>query len=138
VRSSDHELMWQQLLAKPARNAAPLQVQLRTALVNAILDGRLPVGLRLPSGRELAQLAGVSRNTAVLVYDRLVADGYLDARPRDGYFVCGAIERAQVTRVSSIGRPDGAAFAIRSCSASSIRSCFRCLTGASAAGRRWK
>src|SRR3981189_1650999 len=53
VRSSDHELMWQQLLAKPVRNAAPLQVQLRTALVNAILDGRLPVGLRLPSGREL-------------------------------------------------------------------------------------
>ncbi|KLU25184.1 GntR family transcriptional regulator [Caballeronia mineralivorans PML1(12)] len=106
MRSSDHELMWQQLLAKPAHNAAPLQVQLRTALVNAILDGRLPVGLRLPSGRELAQLAGVSRNTAVLVYDRLVADGYLDARPRDGYFVCGAIERAQVARVSTQGLPE--------------------------------
>lgn len=106
MRLSEHELMWRQLLPAPTRNAAPLQVQLRTALVNAILDGRLPVGLRLPSGRELAQLVGVSRNTAVLVYDRLVSDGYLDARPRDGYYVCGAIERAGVARVHAQGLLD--------------------------------
>lgn len=106
MRLSEHELMWRQLLPTPARDATPLQVQLRTSLVNAILDGRLPVGLRLPSGRELAQLVGVSRNTAVLVYDRLVSDGYLDARPRDGYYVCGAIERAGVVRVNTHGLLD--------------------------------
>lgn len=103
VGLNEHELMWRQLLPLPERHAGLLQVQLRTALVNAILDGRLPVGLRLPSGRELAQLVGVSRNTAVLVYDRLVSDGFLDARPRDGYYVCGAIERAQVARVGGHG-----------------------------------
>lgn len=112
MRSTEHELMWRQLLPIPERSAAPLQVQLRTALVNAVLDGRLPEGLRLPSGRELATLTGVSRNTAVLVYDRLVSDGYLEARPRDGYYVCGAIGRADVTPVAARpapGMPDWSA-----------------------------
>ncbi len=105
MRYTEHELMWQQLLPPPARGTAPLQVQLRTGLVNAILDGRLSTGLRLPSGRELATLVGVSRNTAVLVYERLVADGYLEARPRDGYYVCGAISRADVAQVAGSTAP---------------------------------
>src|SRR5471030_2873190 len=98
--------MWRQLLPKPDRSAAPLQVQLRTALVNAVLDGRLPEGLRLPSGREMAILTGVSRNTAVLVYDRLVADGYLVARPRDGYYVCGVIGGAEIAPVAANRAPN--------------------------------
>ncbi|MHB1669821.1 MocR-like pyridoxine biosynthesis transcription factor PdxR [Thiomonas sp.] len=105
MSSSEHELMWLQLLQTPARGAVPLQLQLRTALVNAILDGRLQAGLCLPSGRELAALVDVSRNTVVLVYDRLVADGYLEARPRDGYYVCGSIARANVTRVNASAAP---------------------------------
>lgn len=106
MRTTEHELMWRQLLPKPERSAAPLQVQLRTALVNAVLDGRLPEGLRLPSGREMATLTGVSRNTAVLVYDRLVSDGYLEARPRDGYYVCGAIGRADLTPIAANSAPN--------------------------------
>ncbi len=101
MRNGEHELMWRQLLAAPAPEGALLQVQLRTALVGAMLDGRLPPGLRLPSGRELAVLAGVSRNTVVLVYERLVSDGYLEARPRDGFYVCDAIDRADVARVGA-------------------------------------
>jgi GntR family transcriptional regulator/MocR family aminotransferase len=104
--------VWGRLWRPPRlheRGGAPLQVQLRTALVNAMLDGRLPVGLRLPSGRELAHLAQVSRNTAVLVYERLVADGYLEARQRAGYFVGDGVERAAVHRIpaqDTLGRHD--------------------------------
>lgn len=108
MRQGEYDLMWRQLL--PARlherDGSPLQVQLRTALVGAILDGRLPVGLRVPSGRELAQLASVSRNTVVLVYERLVADGFLEARPRDGYFVSDGIERLQVRNVPAYEAPE--------------------------------
>ena len=104
MRPTDHELFWQQLLPRLDRDSMPLQLQLRTALVNAILDGRLPVGLRLPSGREVANLVSVSRNTAVLVYDRLVSDGYLDVRPRDGYYVCGSIAAADVRPIEAEGQ----------------------------------
>ncbi|MDZ3991892.1 PLP-dependent aminotransferase family protein [Pseudomonas sp. Teo4] len=92
MRNSRHDLMWKQLLPETRRNDDPLQVQLSTAFVNAILDGRLLAGSRLPSGRDLARLTGVSRNTAVLAYERLVAEGYVEARPRDGFFVYSAIK----------------------------------------------
>ena len=98
MRSSQHDLMWRQLLPKVRKHDEPLQVQLCTAFVTAMLDGRLPGGTRLPSSRELAMLTGVSRNTAVLVYERLVAEGYVDSRPRDGFFVGAAITPTQGTR----------------------------------------
>lgn len=92
MRNSRLDLMWKQLLPATRQHDDPLQVQLGTAFVNAILDGRLLAGSRLPSGRDLARLTGVSRKTAVLAYERLVAEGYVEARPRDGFFVCSAIK----------------------------------------------
>ncbi|WP_202978026.1 PLP-dependent aminotransferase family protein [Pseudomonas nabeulensis] len=97
-RTGKHDLMWRQLLPKARRNDEPLQVQLCVAFVTAILDGRLPAGTRLPSGRDLAQLTGVSRNTAVLVYERLSAEGYIESRLRDGFFVCSDISPTQATQ----------------------------------------
>jgi GntR family transcriptional regulator / MocR family aminotransferase len=46
----------------------------------AVLERRLRPGDRLPSSRELAARLGVSRNTVVVAYDRLVAEGFLAAR----------------------------------------------------------
>lgn len=78
--------------------AGGIQNQIREALVSAILEGRLPAGMRLPSSRRLATDLKVSRNTVVLVYESLAADGYLSARQRSGYFVNDDIqvERAHV------------------------------------------
>lgn len=44
-------------------------------------------GMRLPSIRALAQQRGVSPFTVVEAYDRLVADGYLEARKGSGFYV---------------------------------------------------
>ncbi|MFI6324726.1 PLP-dependent aminotransferase family protein [Nonomuraea sp. NPDC050556] len=57
-------------------------------LRDAILDGRLRNGERLPPTRELAQRLDVSRNTVAVAYDRLVADGFLEGRAGAGTFVC--------------------------------------------------
>lgn len=64
-----------------------LQLQLRRWLVDAIARGVLRPGRRLPSSRGLARRAGVSRNTVVLAYSALLAEGYLVARDRSGIFV---------------------------------------------------
>ncbi|MBA2695326.1 MAG: PLP-dependent aminotransferase family protein [Actinobacteria bacterium] len=42
-----------------------------------VLDGRLPVGERLPSERDLAAALGVSRNTVGAAYDMLREEGYV-------------------------------------------------------------
>ena len=58
-----------------------------SALLDAVLDGRLRPGDRLPPSRELARQLGVARGTVGTAYDRLVAEGFLEARVGAGTFV---------------------------------------------------
>ncbi len=63
---------------------APLYRQLYDALREAILDGRLHPGARLPSSRTLAGDLGVGRNTVLTAYDQLTAEGYLEGQVGTG------------------------------------------------------
>jgi GntR family transcriptional regulator/MocR family aminotransferase len=65
-----------------ARNA-----QLALALSQAIRDGRLPAGARLPPTRDAARQLGLGRNTVVDAYAALTAEGLLESRGRLGTFV---------------------------------------------------
>jgi len=62
------------------RAGVPLQTQLYRGLREAILQGRLASGLRLPATRVLARELDVARNTVVAVFEQLVDEGYLVAR----------------------------------------------------------
>ncbi len=65
-----------------------LSVRIYRQLRDAVLDGRLRAGERLPPTRELARRLAVSRNTVAVAYDRLTADGFLDGRVGAGTYVC--------------------------------------------------
>src|SRR6266571_2003596 len=54
-----------------------LRSQLEDGLRDAIRTGRLHVGVRLPSSRELARELGVSRGLVQECYEQLQAEGYL-------------------------------------------------------------
>ncbi len=83
-----------------------LQSQIREALVAAILDGHLPAGSALPSGRRLARQLDVARNTVVLAYQQLVDEGYLVARERSGYYVNEDIIKGRAHSPPTPPRPD--------------------------------
>ncbi len=69
---------------KGARDgAATLYRQLRTA----ILEGRLVAGSKLPPTRQASVHFGLSRNTAIEVYERLLHEGLAVARQGSGTFV---------------------------------------------------
>ena len=53
-----------------------------------IRSGNLLTGEKLPSSRYLAESLQVSRTTVDMAYGQLVSEGYLEARPHRGYFVC--------------------------------------------------
>lgn len=53
-----------------------------------IASGELHEGARLPSKRSLAEHLGVSVVTVEGAYRQLVVEGYVESRPRSGYFVC--------------------------------------------------
>jgi len=66
------------------KSEAPLYRQLYDQLRHAILDGRLPTGVRLPSSRTLAKELSVGRNTIVAAFEQLLVEGYLEARTGAG------------------------------------------------------
>jgi GntR family transcriptional regulator/MocR family aminotransferase len=86
-----------ELLASEGR-----RVGLERALRDAVRDGRLPPGARLPATRRLATELGISRGTAKAAYDQLVAEGYLTARQGSG------------TSVASLPATDAAAPSVAS------------------------
>jgi GntR family transcriptional regulator / MocR family aminotransferase len=68
------------LLALDRGRAEPLRSQLEGQLRDAIRSGRLRVGERLPSSRELASTLGLSRGLVQDCYGQLQAEGYLSTR----------------------------------------------------------
>ena len=68
-------------------NGGEKTVRVYRALRAAIVDGRLPVGHRLPATRALAADLGVARNSVATAYERLVAEGYLVSRVGAGTYV---------------------------------------------------
>ncbi|CAM4029092.1 Histidinol-phosphate aminotransferase [Bordetella tumbae] len=70
----------------PPQDGNTLQRQLLRRLKASILDGRLPAGSRLPASRALAEQLGISRNTVLLAYSQLTAEGYVRA-DRQGTWV---------------------------------------------------
>jgi len=67
----------------------PLRSQLEAAIRGAIREGRLAVGERLPSSRELARELGVSRGLVQECYGQLLSEGYLDSRVGSATRVAG-------------------------------------------------
>lgn len=61
-------------------------------------QGTFAPGQRLPGVRRLGESRGVSVATAVAAYRRLEQDGYIEARPRSGYYV-------RVRQPVAIGEP---------------------------------
>ena len=66
---------------------APLTAQLSGQLREAVLDGRIGAGDRLPSTRALALSLGVSRTVVTDAYAQLYAEGWLQGRHGSGTFV---------------------------------------------------
>ena len=69
-------------------NGKCLYEQIYEYIRQEIRDGKLLQGERLPSTRSLAEYLQVSRSTVDVAYEQLLSEGYIEARPYRGYFVC--------------------------------------------------
>ncbi|GAA2810550.1 PLP-dependent aminotransferase family protein [Kitasatospora sp. CM 4170] len=63
---------------------AGVRTALEDALREAVQDGRLAPGTRLPSSRALGEDLGIARNTVVEAYGQLTAEGWLSSRQGSG------------------------------------------------------
>src|SRR5882724_2657923 len=81
IRALDVDLLARELGNwRTSSRSGPVYQGLADAIRLLIVDGRLPVGARLPSERALADSLRVSRTTVTAAYTQLREDGYLNAR----------------------------------------------------------
>ncbi|NPV52477.1 MAG: FadR family transcriptional regulator [Firmicutes bacterium] len=71
-------------------------------LQNAILDGQLPVGTRLPAERELAAALGVSRASLREALKAAALMGWIEIRPGEGSFVAKATSEKIIQPLSYV------------------------------------
>jgi GntR family transcriptional regulator/MocR family aminotransferase len=88
------------LAAKGSRESSR---NLYRQLKAAILDGRLAAGAKLPPSRRSEIFFGVSRNTAIEVYEKLLNEGYLFTRQGSGTYVADKIP-APPPRPAALGQ----------------------------------
>jgi GntR family transcriptional regulator / MocR family aminotransferase len=74
-------------LRRPPKGSREAVQILFDQLRDAIVDGRLAPGARMPATRKSAVFFGVSRNTCAAVYEKLLGAGHLTSRHGAGTFV---------------------------------------------------
>jgi len=67
-------------------HSIPLYKQLYEEIKQAIISGKISVGVKLPSKRKLSDFLDISQTTVELAYGQLVAEGFIEARDRKGYY----------------------------------------------------
>ena len=80
-------------------NSKTLYEQIYEYIREEIKAGSLLQNEKLPSARFLADYLQVSRTTVDMAYAQLVSEGYLEARPRKGYFVSTYEELNAINRI---------------------------------------
>ena len=73
-----------------------LYEQIYEHIRHEIWEGKLLAGERLPSTRSLAGDLQVARSTVDYAYEQLLSEGYIEAKPYKGYFVCPMEELLQL------------------------------------------
>ncbi len=78
-----------------------LYEQIYEHISKEIREGKLLAGERLPSTRSLAEHLQVARSTVDYAYDQLLSEGYIEARPYRGFFVCVVEELLHVEELQN-------------------------------------
>ena len=94
----------------------PLWLQIRRALAQPILDGRWPVGARVPGEAELTAHYGAARMTVNKALHSLAEDGLVERRRRRGTVVAERAQQHPVFEIWDVAaevRRSGAAYRFR-------------------------
>ena len=79
--------MYENVIALDRQAEESLQMQIRRQIAIGIVNRQYPLNEPLPSVRQLASELKVSTTTVALAYGALKTDGFVEGRPRSGYFV---------------------------------------------------
>lgn len=84
----------------------PLYEQIYNQIQEDIIKGKLIVGMKLPSKRQLGNFLNVSQTTIEAAYGQLAAEGFIVSVPRKGFFVQAIEELSYVQPAQPITTPN--------------------------------
>lgn len=87
-------------------SSEPLQDQLFGQMRQLIVSGKIKPNARIIATRFLAEQVGISRTTMLLVYERLISEGYLKTQPTVGTFVCDVLPDIPTPKFSTESTSD--------------------------------
>lgn len=94
------------LLIKLEKNTkTPLYEQIYDQIRRDIINGKLPVGMKLPSKRKLGDFLNISQTTIEYAYGQLTSEGFISSIPRKGFFVQAIEELAYVQPIARLPKP---------------------------------
>ncbi len=77
-------LPYRTLIPLSRESTTSLYIQLSNGLVKCITSGVIPTGTKLPGGRKMGVLLGLSRRTVIQAYEELESQGWVDIVPSKG------------------------------------------------------
>ncbi len=92
----------QVVLAVNHDDTRTLQTQVYEAFKRMILDGKLRSGDSVPGSRALSEQLGVSRNTVIIAYEKLLSEGYIETRATMGTFVSANLPEVSMRAVNAL------------------------------------
>ena len=96
-KGSDGVIIIEMLFIELEKEATiPLYEQIYEQIRHDITEGKLSVGMKLPSKRKLGEFLNVSQTTIEYAYGQLTAEGFISSIPRKGFFVQAIEELAYV------------------------------------------
>lgn len=99
--------MYDMTIAFKSDGTKHLYEQIYEHIREEIKGGKLLSGERLPSTRALAEYLQVSRSTVDFAYEQLVSEGYIEAKPHRGFFVCMLEEMPESGRQEAYAGSEG-------------------------------
>lgn len=101
------DVMYDMTISLQADSKKCLYEQIYEYVRDEIRGGKLLAGERLPSTRSLAEKLQVARSTVDYAYEQLLSEGYIEAKPYKGYFVCRVEELLGLQEVLTENGADG-------------------------------
>ncbi len=86
-------------------SSMPLYEQIYEQIRQDIINGKLHVGMKLPSKRKLGDFLNISQTTIEYAYGQLTAEGFISAVPRKGFYVQAIEELAYIQPIDQLPKP---------------------------------
>ena len=80
-------LPWKTIISIDRESSKAVYLQIVSAIIREVSQGRLQPGQRLPGTRKMGELLGINRKTIMVAYEELMAQGWIEVASSSGTFI---------------------------------------------------